>query len=167
MFFPARGLGHLRGMCAPRWQEVLTGGCVHAQLWRGIAQHVAEVDPEVMVLVHPIPLDEEDRAEASIHRASQDSRASSNVLSGIASQTASAREHHLRLQACAQLVQTGMAQTELAGRVGNCCDGHVTSQVTLVGPLPSVLASVSVSAMGARFPVAPSLPPRGSRSFVQ
>eukprot|EP00884_Botryococcus_braunii_P008109 jgi/Botrbrau1/1729/Bobra.116_2s0071.1 len=108
----------------------VTPAVVHVpQLWRGIAEHVTSLDPEILVLVHPIPLDEEDKAEASIRRAGQQRGNMSRVLSGISSQPLAVREHHLRLQACAQLVQTGMAETQLAGRVGDCCDGDEVSQV--------------------------------------
>ncbi len=31
-------------------------------------------------------------------------------------------DHHLRLAACARLLATGVARTEFAGRVGDCCD---------------------------------------------
>lgn len=70
-----------------------------------------------------------------MRRAARDGAADpGRVLSGIAAQSSYSREHHLRLQACAQLVQNGIAETQLAGKIGDCCDDEeVVSQVCVAG----------------------------------
>ena len=47
-----------------------------------------------------------------------------DVLTGIAlgRRPDLASDHHLRLATCARLLATGVARTEFAGRIGDCCD---------------------------------------------
>jgi len=64
----------------------------------------------------------------SPHRAQvargRERESAADVLTGIAlgRRPDLASDHHLRLATCARLLATGVARTEFAGRIGDCCD---------------------------------------------
>ena len=97
------------------------------QLWSSIAEHLAQAEPDVMVLVHPLDMRlESSRQKQRIVKGKQSGL--SDVFTGVTAH----RKHKLHArQTIESLMSSGVAQTEFSGRVGKeCCDDEVYSQVT-------------------------------------
>lgn len=92
------------------------------QLWKGIAEHLNNGQPEVVILLHQLPPVEEDRKSNPTGRwASPDDK----MFTGIASHEAL---NQSRLKYCSMLLKNGIAEGVLAGQVGDCCEGEGTVQ---------------------------------------
>lgn len=90
---------------------------VSLQVWEDITQHLAQRDAEIVLLVHRLDKLEPERVSRKV-------QGSFNVMTGITS----ASEHE-GLASIAELLTTGTAKADFSGRVGDCCDEDVVSQV--------------------------------------
>ncbi len=107
---------------------------VALQLWQGIAEHLSSSSPDVVILVqqvnpshsHPGPVSTAaaDEAAAWAEAAGQPTEVGDlyPAVAGGSSSKAGAKE---RVEAaCSKLVQSGVADSLLTGKVGDCCEGH-------------------------------------------
>lgn len=94
------------------------------QLWRGIAEHLSQSQPEIVILLHQLP------PVADEHKSSittgQWSSHEDNMFTGMASHEAL---NQSRLKYCSMLLRNGIAEGVLAGKVGDCCEGDVQNQI--------------------------------------
>lgn len=98
------------------------------QLWRCIAEHLAQAEPEVLMLVHPLDMRLESRSQKDrIVRGKQPGL--SDVMTGVTAH----RKHKLHArQTLESLMSSGLTTPQFSGRVGEaCCDDEVHSQVSL------------------------------------
>ncbi|KAK9903998.1 hypothetical protein WJX75_002185 [Coccomyxa subellipsoidea] len=105
------------------------------QLWQGIAEHLAEASPEVVVLIHPINMTSS-HSNRSLQAARETAKYSStDVLTGIAVGTEPAltwqQKHAERMESCARMMQSGLSIPALSGSIGDCCDDVAKAQVPL------------------------------------
>ena len=116
----------LPGHCLYGWSNACDSVGAHRllcmQLWKGIAEHLNNGQPEVVILLHQLPPVEEDRKSNPTGRwASPDDK----MFTGIASHEAL---NQSRLKYCSMLLKNGIAEGVLAGQVGDCCEGEGTVQ---------------------------------------
>lgn len=96
------------------------------QLWRCIAEHLAQAEPEVLMLVHPLDMRLESRSQKDrIVRGKQPGL--SDVMTGVTAH----RKHKLHArQTLESLMSSGLTTPQFSGRVGEaCCDDEVHSQI--------------------------------------
>lgn len=106
------------------------------QLWQGIAEHVSAHSPDVVILVQRVSPHAADSPQGVIDAAevvqtgaapSGSSPSSSSSSSSPPGSPRSPRAHEARVaaeEACRRLVSSGLADSILHGKVGDCCDGH-------------------------------------------
>ena len=106
----------------------VTDGCPFSvQLWSSIAEHLAQAAPDVMVLVHPLDM----RLESSDQK-QRIVKGKQTGLSDVFTGVTAHRKHKLYArQTIDSLMNSGIAQAEFSGRVGEeCCDDETYSQVS-------------------------------------
>jgi hypothetical protein len=87
------------------------------QLWGSIAEHLTQRSADLVLLVHRLE-------DPSPDRISRRVPCSPSVMTGITSASQASC-----LQSFEELLRTGTAHAEFSGRVGDCCDDEVVSQV--------------------------------------
>ncbi|PSC76707.1 hypothetical protein C2E20_0254 [Micractinium conductrix] len=103
------------------------------ELWQGIAQHVSQASPDVVLLVQRVSPHAADSPQGAMDAA--------NAAAQQQHHQQHAQQQHMQQQtgsppgsprsprtmaaeeACRRLVTTGLADSILQGKVGNCCDG--------------------------------------------
>ncbi|KAL4431150.1 hypothetical protein ABPG75_006406 [Micractinium tetrahymenae] len=117
------------------------------ELWQGIAEHVSQSSPDVVILVQRVSLHAADSPQGAIDAAEAEQQlrqqqqqqqgvaaSSSSGSSGSGSRAASGSppgsprsprtpRSPPAEEACRRLVDTGLADAVLLGQVGDCCDG--------------------------------------------
>lgn len=102
------------------------------QLWQGIAEHVSHSDPDVVILVQRVsphaaagsPQGAMDAAEAEQQRQQQAPPPAAASSSSSSSAPGSPRSPRVQAEeACRRLMSSGLADSILLGKVGDCCDG--------------------------------------------
>lgn len=93
---------------------------IWSQVWDRICNRLTEAQADVVMLVHRLEAPKPDRVRRTIS-------SNANVLTGI---TNAAQQS--RLQSFDELLRTGTAHAEYSGKVGDCCEDDVVSQVAFL-----------------------------------
>ena len=109
------------------------GTCL--QLWGSIAEHLTQRKADLVLLVHRLEDPAPDRVARSVP-------CTSNVMTGITS----APQPSCSMESFEELLRTGTAHAEYSGKVGDCCDEEVVSQVCDSFPLTSACFRAMVAA---------------------
>ena len=94
------------------------------QLWQGIAEHLSNSQPEIVILLHQLPPATESPQGAV--STGQWTSQQQGMFTGI---TAHQALNQNRLKYCSMLLRDGIAEGILAGKVGECCDGETENQI--------------------------------------
>ena len=86
------------------------------QVWDNVSNTLEQRQAEIVLLVHRLDQAEPDRVSRRVP-------SSSSVMTGITS------AQQGRLESFAELLRTGTAGAEFSGKVGDCCDEDLVSQV--------------------------------------
>ena len=94
---------------------------LYTQLWQGVAEHLSNSHPEIVMLVHQLA--PEPDTNSSSH---PEAWPSEDMFTGMA---AHEKLNQSRLKHCSMLLRNGIAEGILAGKVGDCCDGDEQAEI--------------------------------------
>lgn len=93
-------------------------------MWQGIAEHLSDSQPEIVILLHQLPpVTESPRGAVSTGQWTSQQQ---GMFTGI---TAHQALNQNRLKYCSMLLRDGIAEGILAGKVGECCEGETENQI--------------------------------------
>lgn len=93
-------------------------------MWQGIAEHLSDSQPEIVILLHQLPpVTESPRGAVSTGQWTSQQQ---GMFTGI---TAHQALNQNRLKYCSMLLRDGIAEGILAGKVGKCCEGETENQI--------------------------------------